>query len=206
MTKVPAPTPAPLPFAALAARVREHFATVEARATDNGQPYLLVPPDQLADVARFCRDDAALRCDALMDLTGFDLLKYPKADPPDAIAVLYLLWSHVHRHRLHLRVLAPRARCTVPTASAIWPAAIYFEREVFDLLGVQFAGHGSLQRIMTPSDWDGHPLRKDYVYPDGYHGIAHQRDGQHFEQAPPRRGDAAPAPAPTAKKAHGGPA
>ena len=102
-------------------------------------------------------------------------------------------------------MLAPRAECAVPTAGLIWPAAIYFEREVWDLLGVRFTGHPSLLRIMCPEDWVGHPLRKDYVYPDDYHGIAHLRDGQHFESAPHRQGDPPPA-AGKAAPAKGAPA
>ena len=143
---------------------------------------------QLVEVARFLRDDAALRFDALADLTAYDTMKYPSAQPSDAIAVVYVLFSYVHRHELTLKVMAPRTDCTVPSASAVWPAAIYFEREVWDLFGVRFAGHPRLVRIMTPEDWDGHPLRKDYVYPGEYHGVAHLRDGQHFEAQPPRQG------------------
>jgi NADH-quinone oxidoreductase subunit C len=187
-----------LGFDALAERVRAAFPAVQAQKSDNGQPFLLVPAGELPVVARFCRDDPALRFDALMDLTGYDLLKYPATPPSTAIAVVYLLFSYVQRHKLTLKVLAPREACEVPTATAVWPAAIYFEREVFDLLGVRFTGHPSLRRIMTPDDWTGHPLRKDYVYPADYHGIAHLRDGQHFESAPPREGDPPPAAAPAA--------
>jgi NADH-quinone oxidoreductase subunit C len=185
-----------LGFEALAERVRARFPAVQAMKSDNGQPFLLVPAASLPAVALLLRDDPALRCDALMDLTGCDLLKYPATPPSTAIAVVYFLFSYVHRHKVTLKVLAPREDCSVPTATGVWPAAIYFEREVWDLLGVRFAGHPSLKRIMTPEDWTGHPLRKDYVYPDDYHGVAHLRDGQHFESAPPRPGDPPPVPAP----------
>jgi NADH-quinone oxidoreductase subunit C len=155
---------------------------------ENGRPFLLVPKADLPGVARYLRDDPALRFDALMDLTGYDLMKYPAAQPSDAIAVVLLLFSYQRRHEVTLKVHAERADCTVPTVSAIWPAALYFEREVYDLLGVRFAGHPSLGRILCPDDWEGHPLRKDYVYPGSYHGIAHLREGQHFEASPPRHG------------------
>jgi NADH-quinone oxidoreductase subunit C len=187
---------------AIAAKVRTRFAAVEDRRSDNGQPFLLVPAAELAQVAAFVRDDAELGFDGVMDLTGYDLLKYPAAPASDAIAVVYLLFSYRHRHRLCLQVHAPRADCTVPTASGVWPAAIYFEREVFDLLGVRFDGHPSLRRILCPDDWVGHPLRKDYVYPADYHGMAHVREGQHFENAPPRAGDP-PAAAAVAAPAKG---
>ena len=191
----------PLLFGDLAARVREACAEVTSETSENGQPFLRVPAAMLPTVAALLRRDRALQFDALMDLTAYDRLKFPAAVPSDAIAVVYLLFSYTYRHRLMLEVLAPRAACRVPSVSTVWPAALYFEREVYDLYGVDFAGHPSLQRILCPDDWVGHALRKDYVYPAEYHGVAHLRDGQHFEQAPPRVGDAEPAPTPAVASA-----
>jgi NADH-quinone oxidoreductase subunit C len=154
-----------LDFAAIAALVPG----TEARTSDNGQPWLLVPAADLPRVATLLRDDPALRFD---------------------IAVVYYLHSLTHRHHLTLKVLAPRDACSVPSVGGIWAAAVYFEREVFDLLGVQFTGHPSLKRIMCPDDWIGHPLRKDYVYPSAYNDVPCLREGQKFE-APPARGGTA---------------
>lgn len=192
-----------LPPDAIAALATRRFPGVEARASENGQPFLLAPAADLIPLLSFLRDEPAVRCDALMDLTGYDLLKFPAVAPAaasDAIAVVYLLWSHVHHHKVTVIAHAPRAACQLPTASVVWPAALYFEREVWDLLGVHFLGHPSLLRIMCPQDWVGHPLRKDYLYPADYHGVPHLREGQHFEQVPARPGDAPPA---AAKKGHG---
>ncbi len=50
----------------------------------------------------------------------------------------------------------------VPSVSGVWPAANWLEREVWDLFGVIFVGHPNLERLLTPDDWEGHPLRKDY--------------------------------------------
>jgi len=181
-----------LPFADIVERVKAANPAVEAKASDNGQPWLLVPATELVRVATLLRDHPDLLFDALCDLTGWDLLKYPATPPSTDIAVAYYLHSLKHRHHLTVKVLAPRDNCVVPSVSAIWPVANYFEREVFDLLGVQFSGHPNLKRIMTPDDWIGHPLRKDYAYPEAYNGIAHLRDGQKFEDAP-QRGSATPA-------------
>lgn len=172
--------------AAIAELVRARFPAVELRASDNGQPWLLVPAAEIVQVGGFLRDEPRLRFASLCDLTGWDLLKYPATPPGTDIAVAYYLHSLEHRHHLTLKVLAPRDACTVPSVSAVWPAAAYFEREVYDLLGVRFAGHPRLVRIMCPDDWTGHPLRKDYIYPAAYHGVAHLREGQRFEDAPPR--------------------
>ncbi len=188
---------------AIAGRVRAAFPLVEARASENAWPWLLVPAAELVRVCLFLRDEADLACASLMDLTGYDLLKYPAAPPSDAIAVVYLLHSLQHRHKVTLKVEAPRAACVVPSVAAVWPAAIYFEREVYDLLGVHFAGHPSLARILCPDDWTGHPLRKDYVYPSDYRGVVHLREGQHFESGPVRVGDPPAPPAAKPGKAHG---
>lgn len=222
-----------LAFDAIAAAVRAKVPAVEPRHADNGWPYLLVPAAAIVEVAHLLRTGGDFAFDALMDLSGCDLMKYPApapapaaahgaaakpapaaaaaaaavppaakpaaapaapaakpatpAGPPStAIAVVYQLFSYRHRHRVTLRVEVPREPCELPTVSGEWPAAIYFEREVWDLLGAKFTGHPSLHRIMCPDDWVGHALRKDYVYPASYHEVAHLRDGQHFEAAPPR--------------------
>jgi NADH-quinone oxidoreductase subunit C len=59
----------------------------------------------------------------------------------------------------------------VPSVDAVWPAANLMERETFDLYGNDFPGSKDLRRILLPEDWEGHPLRKDYKYPEFYHGI-----------------------------------
>ena len=180
---------------AIGERVRAVAPGVEARMSDNGQPFLLVPPSDIVRVATLLRDDPALRFDSLCDLTGWDLLKYPATPPSTAITVAYYLHSLSLRHHLTLKVFAPRDACTVPSVSGVWPVANYFEREVYDLLGVVFAGHPNLKRIMMPDDWLGHPLRKDYIYPEAYNGVAHLREGQKFEDAPNRAGTPAAKPA-----------
>jgi NADH-quinone oxidoreductase subunit C len=172
----------------IAAAVHAAFPAVTSERASNGRQFLRVAPAEIAAVARFVRSNPTLAFDAVMDLTAVDLVKFPFTPPRDDVVVVYLLFSYRHRHKVTLEVFAPRERCEVPSVAAVWPAAIYFEREVFDLFGVRFPGHPSLRRILTPDDWEGHPLRKDYLYPADYHGVPHLREGQHFEGAPPRTG------------------
>jgi hypothetical protein len=94
-----------------------------------------------------------------------------------------------------LEVLAPRALCRVPTVSGSGRPRSTSNARCSICSGCDFVGHPSLQRILCPDDWVGHPLRKDYVYPAQYHGVPHLREGQHFERAPrARQGDPEPAP------------
>jgi NADH-quinone oxidoreductase subunit C len=82
----------------------------------------------------------------------------------------------VHRHALTVKVGVARDDPRLATVATVWRTAIWQEREIFDLLGVVFAGHPDLRRILLPEDWVGHPLRKDYVEPTEYHGISTKRE------------------------------
>ncbi|MGO9318848.1 MAG: NADH-quinone oxidoreductase subunit C [Terracidiphilus sp.] len=79
----------------------------------------------------------------------------------------YHIVSHIYKERLRLRVLVDGDTPAVETITTVWPAANFYEREVFDLFGIIFDGHPNLRRIMMPDEWQGHPLRKDYPV-EGY--------------------------------------
>ncbi|MFZ0744281.1 MAG: NADH-quinone oxidoreductase subunit C [Terracidiphilus sp.] len=79
----------------------------------------------------------------------------------------YHILSHSFKERIRLRVMLDEADPTVESISPVWPSANYYEREVFDLFGIRFAGHPNLRRIMMPDDWQGFPMRKDYPV-EGY--------------------------------------
>ena len=79
----------------------------------------------------------------------------------------YHILSHSYNEHIRLRVLVEEANASVESITPVWPAANYYEREVFDLFGVRFEGHPNLRRILMPDDWVGHPLRKDYPV-EGY--------------------------------------
>jgi NADH-quinone oxidoreductase subunit C len=79
----------------------------------------------------------------------------------------YHIVSHTHKERIRLRVMLDGAAPAVDSITPVWPAANFYEREVFDLFGISFEGHPNLRRIMMPDDWQGHPLRKDYPV-EGY--------------------------------------
>jgi NADH-quinone oxidoreductase subunit C len=91
------------------------------------------------------------------DLTCADF--YPR-DPRFELA--YQLLSHQRKEFVRLKVTLSGDDAVVESVTPVWPAANFFEREIFDLFGIRFLGHPNLRRIMLPEDWEGHPLRKDY--------------------------------------------
>jgi len=139
-------------------------------AGEGGDASATVPPDRILEVARWCKGDVTLAFDCLSNLSGVD---YPKRN---VIQVVYHLFSYRHRHRFVLKVDASRDNPVVQSVASVWSHAEWQEREVFDLLGVQFTGHPDLRRLLMPEDWPGHPLRKDFVEPEEYHGISTSRE------------------------------
>ena len=81
--------------------------------------------------------------------------------------VSYHIVSMTMRQRVRLAVMLSGDDPSVDSITSVWPSANFYEREVFDLFGIRFAGHPNLTRIMMPTDWKGHPLRKDYPV-EGY--------------------------------------
>jgi NADH-quinone oxidoreductase subunit C len=133
-------------------------------------PFFTVGKGELVEVCRFAKDDPDLALDALEDLTALD---WPQRS---AIELVVHLFSFRHRHAVVLKVVLDRAAPSVPTLSGVWRVAEWFEREVLDLFGVTFEGHPDPRRIMLPDDWQGWPLRKDYVEAGGWHGIGNERE------------------------------
>jgi NADH-quinone oxidoreductase subunit C len=81
--------------------------------------------------------------------------------------VVYQLVSIPRKANLRLKVRLNGDDPKINSVISVWPSSNFFEREVFDLFGIQFEGHPYLKRIMMPEDWKGHPLRKDYPV-EGY--------------------------------------
>ncbi len=142
----------------LLSRLREFCPeAVEDAQTFRGELTLTIRRAQLRRVAELLRDEPEFSFKFLADLTALD--HYPAE--PRFETVVHLL-SLDHARRLRLKVRLPGDDPKVDSLVPIWPAAHAFEREVFDLFGIQFEGHPFLRRILLPEDWEGHPLRKDY--------------------------------------------
>jgi NADH-quinone oxidoreductase subunit C len=121
-----------------------------------GEVTIIVPREAIVGVCEFLRDEGGF--DMLADLCGCD--RGPEDDP--RFEVNYHLFSTSHYRRLRLKVLLSEDDPHVETVSSVWKTADWHERETYDLFGVVFDGHPDLRRILLPSDFDGHALRKDY--------------------------------------------
>ena len=120
---------------------------------------IYVPANRLIETCRALADVPALRFNVLIEITAADYLpREPRFE------VVYHLLSIPNRQRLRMkvRVASNEIDGVVPTVQSIWPAAGWPEREVWDMFGIVFAGHGDLRRLLMPDDWEGHPARKDY--------------------------------------------
>ena len=127
--------------------------------------FVRIAPEDLVEIATFCRDDPRLRYDMLSSLSAVDFPKEQKLE------VVYHLDSVPQNHWLTIKVAAPRTDPRIPSVENIWRTADWHEREAYDLMGINFVGHHNLSRILCAEDWEGYPLRKDYEMPAYYHGI-----------------------------------
>jgi NADH-quinone oxidoreductase subunit C len=152
--KVPVPLQVPIDNE-LTRRYREKFgAAILDALEDRKQPYLVIDAAQLVEIARYSRDEE--KFDLLEDYTAVD---WPRREKRfDLIAILY---SFPHNARLRLKI-AVAEKEQLASLVEMWPTANWLEREIFDMFGIEFAGHPDLKRILLPDGWEGHPLRKDY--------------------------------------------
>ena len=128
------------------------------------EPFLIVAPDKINAISLFLRDEESVQFDYLSSLSGVDY-------DDENLAVVYNLYSFVHKHKLMIKVLVSKSEPNVKTVSNIWTTADWHEREAYDLFGIKFEDHTDLRRILLPDDWEGHPLRKDYKVQEFYNGM-----------------------------------
>jgi len=125
---------------------------------------VVVETDAVVDVCDFLKHAQGLEFTSLMCLSGVDLKDQNK------MAVVYNLSSMKHKHTITIKTEMERNNPHVATVEKIWAGANWYEREAYDLYGIIFDNHSDLRRILMPEDWEGNPMRKDYVYPKRYHG------------------------------------
>lgn len=165
-------------------KITTQLAALIQRATLAYQELTLtVSPKSLHALCLVLRDHPEFDFKLLTDVCGVDYLHYGISEWETETAtatgfsrgvekkstshetrfgVIYHLLSLKHNHRIRIKVLVPETEPSVPTVTDIWPAALWFEREAFDLFGIQFLDHPDLRRILTDYGFRGHPFRKDF--------------------------------------------
>jgi NADH-quinone oxidoreductase subunit C len=151
--------------AELVSRLRERFGDRLLEAgPDALEPFVRVAPETWPELALHLRDECGL--DYLSCLTGIDRGKGQGLE-----AVYNLERMDADRLGISVRIRVPYEEPVIPSVETVWRTADWHEREAYDLLGIRFAGHHNLVRILCAEDWEGHALRKDYRSPDTYHGV-----------------------------------
>ncbi|MEZ5781031.1 MAG: NADH-quinone oxidoreductase subunit C [Rhizobiaceae bacterium] len=141
----------------LAAYLGEKLDTkVVAAVVSYGELTITVEPQDLIEVLSFLKRDVQCQFVSFIDISGVD---YPSREK--RFDVVYHLLSPRQNQRIRVRVLADE-ETMVPSATAVYPGADWYERETYDLYGVLFSGHPDLRRILTDYGFEGHPLRKDF--------------------------------------------
>jgi len=126
-----------------------------------GEVSIHVSRERLVEATRLLRDHPEARYDLPLCVTAVD---WPDREPETPrFDVVYQLRSMQHNDVVRLVVRVPGDDPRVPTLEDVFAGMDWHEREAFDLLGIEFEGHHDLRRILLPDDWEGHPLRKDYV-------------------------------------------
>jgi len=178
-------------------RIESAVPGVKIDIVQNGTPSqqhsLLIDNEHAFAVARFLREDPALRLDFCSNVTGVDWLdrvvkkttkikqvvdgvekevgQTTEEKIPGYLEAVYHLYSMTHKHGpviIRLRTSDRRDGTHLPSLTPVWRSAEFQEREIFDLYGVRFDGHPDLRRILMWDEFEDHPMRKDYVQPDDF--------------------------------------
>jgi NADH-quinone oxidoreductase subunit C len=145
------------PLVAIAAALKKEESKWVAEVKEAiGEVTIFVPRESIVDVCWFLK--TRHQFDFLSDICGAD--RGAEEDP--RFEVNYHLFSTKTFQRLRLKVVLAEEDAHVPTVTTVWRTANWHERETYDMFGVVFDGHPDLRRILLPSDFDGHALRKDY--------------------------------------------
>jgi NADH-quinone oxidoreductase subunit C len=179
--------------ARIEAAVPEAKVDIVINSSPSQQHSLKIDNEHARDVAKFLRDDPALRLDFCSNVTGVDWLdrtvkktvkvkKVVDGEEKEVaetteekisgyLEAVYHLYSMMHKHGpviIRMRTADRAEGARLPALTPIWRSAEFQEREIFDLYGVRFDGHPDLRRILMWDEFEDHPMRKDYREPDDY--------------------------------------
>lgn len=147
-------------------RIKAVAAEAELRAGEEPMDSsVYVPRESLLSALTLCKEDKELSFEQLQSQTA------SQVKGEESLKVIYHLYSYSQKHRLVVETSVPLDDAKVDSVYGLWKTADWLERETYDLFGVDHVGHPDQRRLMLPEDWEGFPLRKDYVAPTSYQGI-----------------------------------
>jgi NADH-quinone oxidoreductase subunit C len=139
----------------LARGLKERFGgQIREISTYLGQNFIVARPEAAIPILEYLKLEADF--DYLVDITAVD---WPKR--PERFDLVYIVYSFPRNERVRIKTQVPDGH-KPETAVSVHLTANWLEREVFDMFGIEFAGHPDMRRILMPEEWQGHPLRKDY--------------------------------------------
>jgi NADH-quinone oxidoreductase subunit C len=148
-------------------RIREFLNSQFAEAVireDNfrGDQSFFIRPEALVSIVQALQENTDLDVRYLCDITSVDWLGH-EAAMGGRFKVVYNLYSLRHKYRFFLKVMLPAENPEIASLTPLYAyGADWMEREVWDMMGISFAGHPNLTKILTPDELEGHPLRRDY--------------------------------------------
>ena len=127
-------------------------------------PTIWVPREEIQSVLRYLKDEVSAPYELLFDVSAIDeRTRQHRVDQPDSdFTVFYHLISLSGNNDIRIKVPLSEGDNRVKSVSSIYPVANWYEREAFDMFGIDFEDHPNLRRILTPPLWEGHPLRKEH--------------------------------------------
>lgn len=139
-------------------------AVVCEQATRDVFPTLWIDKNYIIPVLGYLKNEPGLRYRFLYDLSAIDeqARKNRQGQPESNFTVFYQLLSFERNEFLRLKVALTGPKPSIPSITPVWPMANFYEREVYDMFGVNFEGHPHLTRILMPPSWQGHPLQKQH--------------------------------------------
>lgn len=134
------------------------------QSTVDAFPTVWIDRTQVKDALRYLKNDATYKYELLYDLSAIDerLRQHKDDQPTSEFTVFYHLISLSSDKDIRIKVPLRDADLNIETIEKIYPCANWYEREAFDMFGINFTGHSNLRRILTPPLWEGHPLRKEH--------------------------------------------
>ena len=138
--------------------LKDHGVKPEPLGNDaNNDEILELGAQDLVRACKLLKESPETNFDFLVLITTIDIKKGYQS--------IYTLHSTRTKKSLRIKVTLPKSNPIIPTISHLWSTADWFEREAYDMMGIIYTGHPNLKRILNPENWEGYPLRKDYIPP-----------------------------------------